>query len=92
MSEPGNVELKLILRNTETASRDAKAALEATLRFVTSFDGRLTAFEARIGALETRFTALETRTAGIERGIDEIARSNHRIEQMLAEILARGTP
>jgi hypothetical protein len=89
MSDTSNVDLKLILRNTETASRDAKAALEATLRFAASFDGRLTALEARIGALETRFTALETRTAGIERALDEIARSNHRIEQMLAEIISR---
>jgi hypothetical protein len=86
MSE--NVELGLILRNTESASRDAKAALEATLRFITSFDGRLTAMEARMGALEIRFTALENRTTGIERGIDEIARSQHRMEQTLAELLA----
>ena len=82
-----NVDLRLILRNTENASRDAKAALEATLRFITSFGGRMTAFEARIGALETRFTALEDRTTGIERGLDEIARSNRRMEQMLADIL-----
>jgi hypothetical protein len=84
-----NVELGLILRNTENASRDAKAALDATLRFITSFGGRMTAFEARIGALETRFTALEDRTTGIERGIDEVARSQHRTEQTLANIAAK---
>lgn len=88
-AQPDNIELGLILRNTENASRDSKAALDATLRFITSFGGRMTAFEARIGALETRFTALEDRTTGIERSLDEIARSSHRVEQVLADISAK---
>lgn len=82
-----NIELTLILRNTEAASRDARAALDATLRFIVSVDGRLTALEGRIAALETRFTALEGRATGIEHAIDEIARSNHRMEQTLSTIL-----
>ena len=75
-----NIELTLILRNTEAASRDAKAALEATQRFIVSLGSRL-------GALEGRFSALESRTSGIEQAMDEIARSNHRMEQTLSAIL-----
>ncbi|HME23570.1 MAG TPA: hypothetical protein VKI44_19970 [Acetobacteraceae bacterium] len=86
---PDNVELGLILGNTTEASRDAKAALDATLRSMTTVVGRLTGVEARIGGLEARFTALEDRAAGIERGIDELARSNHRIEQILADVQAK---
>jgi hypothetical protein len=99
-------DLKLVLRNTATASRDAAAALEATERLVIgigarfdALEGRLTGSESRFGALEsrftaleTRFTALETRAGSLERGMDSIARSNHRIEGMLADILARVTP
>jgi hypothetical protein len=84
-----NVDLRLILRNTENASRDAKAALDATLRFITTVGGRMTGLEARMTGLEARFTALEGRTEGIERGLDEIARSGHRIEQVLADINAK---
>ena len=75
-------DLKLILRNTEKGSRDAEAALEATERLVTGVG-------ARFDALEGRVTALERRITGLERGMDGIARSNHRIENMLADILVR---
>ena len=34
-------------------------------------------------------TGLERRMASVEAGIDGIARSNHRIEHMLADIFAR---
>ena len=38
---------------------------------------------------ELRLSALEERVSGVERGIDQIARSNHRLETMLADIAAR---
>jgi hypothetical protein len=38
--------------------------------------------------LEARFGALEIRTSGIERTLDEIARSGHRMEPMLTDLLA----
>lgn len=77
-----NVELTLVLRNTETASRDARAAFDATERLVLSIG-------PRFDAIESRITSLESRMASVERGIDGIARSNHRIEQMLADILTK---
>ena len=76
------LDLSLILRNTENASRDSRAALEATLRFIESFGPRL-------NALEGRFSALEARTAGIERTLDEIARVGHQTGQDVAAILAK---
>ena len=77
-----DVELALILRNTETASRDARAALEATERFVENIGPRLS-------ALEARFSSLEARVGGLEKGLDGVARSNYRIETLLADIAAR---
>jgi len=77
MSE--NVDLSLVLRNTQHASRDARAALEATLRFTEAFAPRLTALEARVGALEQRI-------GGIERALDDLARSNSRLEELLIDI------
>ena len=74
-------DLRLILRNTEKTARDAEAALEVTERLVTGVG-------ARFDALEGRMSALERRVGGLERATDSIARSNHRIEQMLADILA----
>lgn len=77
----GNVDLTLILRNTADASRDARAALDATERFIEAFGPRLSALEARFGALESR-------TAGIERSLDGIARATVRMERMVGDILA----
>jgi predicted nucleic acid-binding Zn-ribbon protein len=93
---PGHLDLKLILRNTEHASSDARAALEATDRLVNhigarfdAIEDRLTAMESRIVGVESRMVGVERRVTGIETGMDSIARSNHRIEQLLADI-ARG--
>ena|ERR1700760_3987018 len=93
------VELHLILRNTENASRDAAAALEATERLINgvgprfdALDSRLNGLEGRFSALEGRFAALERRVTGLERTMDSIARSNHNIEQMLTDIFARLAP
>ena len=80
--QPENLDVKLILRNTEHASRDAQAAMEVTERLVVSIG-------ARFDALESRVTSLEIRMTAVERGLDAIARSNHRMEQMLGDILAR---
>ncbi len=84
-----NVDLTLVLRNTETASRDARAAFDATERLVLSIGPRFDAIESRITSLESRMTSLESRMGSVEKGIDGIARSNHRIEQMLADILGK---
>ena len=92
MSTPDNVELALILRNTETASRDARAALDATERLVASIGPRFSGIEARFSALETRVSGLEARVGGLEQALDGLARSNHRIETMLADIAARIAP
>ena len=77
-----NIDLTLILRNTERASRDAAAAFEATERLVVGVGSRFDALESRISSLERRVSVLEA-------GLDGIARSNHRIEQALSEIMAR---
>jgi septal ring factor EnvC (AmiA/AmiB activator) len=77
-----NVELALILRNTETASRDARAAFDATERLVEGIGPRLSSLVARLSALEAR-------VGGIEKGLDGLARSNYKIETMLADITAR---
>jgi len=77
-----NVGLTLILRNTEEAARDSRAAMEATQRLIESFGPRFSAVEARISALEQR-------SAGIERAIDEMARVTHRTQQMVASILSK---
>ena len=79
---PDNVELALILRNTETASRDARAAFDATERLVASIGPRLSSLEARLSGLESR-------VGGLEKALDGIARSNYKIETMLADIMAR---
>jgi len=92
MSGIENVDLKLVLRNTEKASRDAEAALEATLRLATSVGARFDALESRMSSLETRMTSIERRIGSVESGLDGIARSNHRIEQMLIEMAAKLTP
>ena len=86
---PDNVELALILRNTETASRDARAAFDASERMVTGIGHRLSGLEARLSGLEGRFDALEGRVGGLEHALDVIARSNYRLEAMLADIAAR---
>src|ERR1035438_4488325 len=86
---PGHLDLKLILRNTEHASSDARAALEATDRLVNHIGARFDAIEDRLTAMESRMVGVESRVTGIETGMDAIARSNHRIEQLLADI-ARG--
>jgi hypothetical protein len=92
MSGTQNLDLKLVLRNTEKASGDTEAALEATERLVVSIGARFDSIESRISTLESRMTGLERRVGAVEKGVDGIARSNHRIEQMLAEIAARLAP
>ena len=89
MSGIDNLDPRLVLRNTEKASRDAAAALEATERLVVSIGARFDSIESRISTLESRITDVERRIGSLENGMDGIARSNHRIEQMLAEITAR---
>ena len=84
-----NVELTLVLRNTERSSRDAAAALEATERLVVSIGARFDSIEARISTLESRMSGVDRRVGSIEHGIDSLARSNHRIEQMLGDIFAK---
>ena len=74
-------DLKLVLRNADRAARNAAAAFEASERLVTGIG-------ARFDAVESRLTGLELRMSSVERGVDGIARSNHRIEQMLADIVA----
>ena len=93
--QPENLDLKLVLPNTEYASRDARAALEATDCLVTMIGARFDAMEDRMTAVESSVTAVESRMVGVERrvtavetGMDSIARSNHRIEQMLADTAA----
>jgi hypothetical protein len=86
---PDNVELALILRNTEIASRDARAAFDATERLVAGIGPRFAGMEAHLSALEVRVGALEARVGALEVGIDGVARSNYRIETMLADIAAR---
>jgi hypothetical protein len=77
-------DLKPVLRNTEKSARDAQAALEATE------PGRR--HRPRFTSIEARLTGLEQRLASVETGIDGVARSNHRIEQMLSDVLARQSP
>ena len=84
-----NVDLMLVLRNTEKASRDAEAAFDATQRLVVSIGARFDSVESRISTLESRMSGLERRVASVEYGIDGVARSNHRIEQILGDIFAK---
>lgn len=84
-----NVDLAIVLRNTEKASRDAEAAFAATERLVVHIGVRFDSIESRISTLETRMNGLERRLGSVEHGVDGIARSNHRIEQMLGDITAR---
>ncbi len=86
------MDLTLILRNTENASRDAKAALGATERLTTSVGSRLSAMEARFLALETRFAALETRYNSMEGAIEGVAQSNLRIVQLVTDVIDRLPP
>ena len=86
---PDNVELALILRATETASRDARAAFEATERLVEGIAGRFDSVESRIITMEYRMAGVERRVGGLEKTLDGIARSNYKIETMLADIMAR---
>jgi septal ring factor EnvC (AmiA/AmiB activator) len=86
---PDNIELAIILRNTETASRDARAAFDATERLVEGIGGRFDSVESRIATLESRIAGLERRVGSMEKGLDGLARSNYKIETMLADIAAR---
>ena len=92
MSAADNVDLRLILRNTERASRAAQAAFDATERLVVSVGNRFDALESRMTAVESRMASLESRIGCVEKGMDGIARSNHRLEQMLSDILAKLVP
>ena len=78
----GNIDLTLLQTLVQKASRHAEAALAATERLYA-------AVLPRLGALEARFSALEHRVSGMEHGLDQIARSNHRLEAMLADIAAK---
>jgi hypothetical protein len=89
--QPENLDLKLVLRNTEHASRDARAALEAADRLISMIGARFDAIEDRIIAVESRMVGVERRVTAVETGMGGIARSNHRIEQMLADIAGKLT-
>jgi hypothetical protein len=96
---PENVQLAIILRNTETASRDARAAFDATQRLVTGIGSRFSGTETRFSGIETRLSAvesriggLETRVGGLEEAFEAVARSNYRIETALTDIAARLAP
>ncbi len=84
-----NVDLTLVLRSTEKASRDAEAAFDATQRLVVSVGARFASIESRISTLESRMSGLQRRVASVENGIDGVGRSNHRIEGMLGDIFAK---
>jgi len=84
--QPENLDLKLVLRNTEHASRDARAAPEATDRLINMIGARFDAIEDRMTAVESRMVGVERRVTAVETGMDGISRSNHRIEQMLADV------
>ena len=77
-----NIDLTLLQSLVQKASRDAEAALAATERLANSVLPSLQALEARVSALEARFS-------GLERGLDQIARSNHRLEAMLADVAGK---
>lgn len=64
-----NLDLKLVLRNTEHASRDARPAVEATDRLINMIGARFDAMEDRMTAVETRITAVESRMIGVERRV-----------------------
>jgi hypothetical protein len=46
------VDLRLILRNTQQATRDAQAAIAAVERLIGGLGARFEAIEARLGAIE----------------------------------------
>ncbi len=89
---PENVELAIILRNTETASRRARAAFDATQRLVTGIGARFSGIETRLSAVEPRVGGLDTRVGGFADAFDTVAKSNFRIETALADIAARIAP
>jgi hypothetical protein len=69
-------DLRLILRNTEKATRDAQAAVAACERLIGGLGARFEAIEARLVAIEQRQSAMEV----------SIARRN----QMLTDLLNGG--
>jgi hypothetical protein len=69
-------DLRLILRNTEKATRDAQASVAAVERLIGGLGARFDAIEARQAAIEQRLSAQEV----------SIARRN----QMLTDILNGG--
>lgn len=73
---------------TESQSAQGRQFLAMTQQMI----GYLERVESRIAALEIRIIGLERRIGGVESGLDGIARFNHRIEQMLADIAAKLTP
>ena len=77
-----NIDLTLLQSLVQKASRDAEAALAATERLASSVLPSLQALEARFSALEARFS-------GLGRGLDQIARSNHRLEAILADFAGK---
>ena len=87
MSE--NVDLTLILRNTQSAARAAEAALESAEGLRSDVGNRLTAMEARFSALEGRFTALEGPVTTLAAGQDSLHRAALRIPDRLDGIEAR---
>jgi hypothetical protein len=84
-----NVDLGLIQTLLQKASRDAEAALAATERLYSSVLPQFETISLRLTAMEGRIGGLEQRVTGMERGLDQIARSNHRLETMLADIAGR---
>ena len=84
-----NVDLSLLQSLVQKASRDAEAALAGTERLYSALLPRFEALEHRIGALENRIGGFEHRVSGLELGLDQIARSNHRIETAIADIAGK---
>jgi hypothetical protein len=89
MSE--NVDLTLILRNSQSAARAAQAALEIAEWLKSDVGNRLTALEARFTGLEGRFTSLEGRVTTLAAGQDSLHRAVLRIADGLDGIEARLT-
>lgn len=87
MSE--NVDLTLILRNTQAAARAAQAALDIADGMRSDVGNRLTALEARFTALEGRFAALEGRVTTLAAGQDGLHRAVLRIADLLDGIDGR---
>lgn len=86
MDKTDFTEMKSLL---QSASRDFEAALVSTECLYMALVPRFETIGGRAGGLEHRISGLEQRVSGLERGMDQIGRSNHRIETLLAAIAAK---